>query len=146
VATWLVKTEPGEFSFEDLVRKGVSRWDGVSNPQALIHLRAMKDGDAVLVYHTGDERAIVGLAKVERAAYEDPARPGKNERGEAKFAVVDLRAVAAAREPVALARIKSDERFGEFALVRQGRLSVMPVPAELAAVLRSWAGLGKARG
>jgi len=141
VATWLVKTEPGEFSFDDLARKGAARWDGVSNAQALIHLRAMRDGDAVLVYHTGDEKAIVGLARVKGKPYEDPARPGKNDRGEAKFAVVDLKAVGAAREPVGLARIKADARFGTFALVKQGRLSVMPVPTDLAAVLRSWAGL-----
>ncbi len=115
-------------------------WDGVTNAAALIHLRAMKSGDEAFIYHTGDEKAIVGLARVTKGGYEDPRQPGKNDRGEPKFAVVDLKPLKAARAAVTLAQIKSDKRFKDFALVTQSRLSVMPVPAELDVVLRSLAG------
>jgi hypothetical protein len=95
----------------------------------------------VLVYHTGDEKAIVGLAKVAKAAYEDPAHPGRNERGEPKAAVVDLAAVKAVPNPLTLETIKADKRFAEFALVKQSRLSVMPVPPALAKVITAMTGL-----
>jgi len=138
---FLFKTEPGEFSFDDLERDGSCTWDGVTNAAALIALRSCAVGDDVLIYHTGDERAIVGLARVTKPPREDPANPGTNARGEPKFAVVDLAPVARAKNPVTLSRIKDDVRFKQFPLVTQGRLSVMPVPAPLAKVLRTWAGL-----
>ncbi|MBS0195806.1 MAG: EVE domain-containing protein [Planctomycetes bacterium] len=141
MATFLVKTEPGEYSFAQLVQQKRCMWSGVSNNTALLHLRTMRKGDDVLVYHTGDERAVVGLARVAGAPYEDPQRPGLNAKGEPKFAVVDMTAVKAAKTPVPLMRIKDDAKFKNFALVTQGRLSVMPVEEPLAAVLREWAGL-----
>lgn len=143
MATFLFKTEPGEYSFADLQREKRCVWSGVSNAAALGHLRTARVGDEVLIYHTGDERAIVGLAAVVKGPYEDPARPGKNAKGEAKFAVVELKPVRAAKTPVTLATIKGDRRFAEFALVKQGRLSVMPVAAELDGVLRGMAGMGR---
>lgn len=139
--TFLLKTEPGEFSFADLVSSKLASWDGVTNAAALIALRSMRRGDGAFIYHTGDERAVVGLARVATDPYEDPARPGKNDRGEPKFAVVDIAPLAPARPPVPLSRIKADRRFAAFPLVAQTRLSVMPVPAALDAILRQWAGL-----
>lgn len=141
MATFLFKTEPGEFSYTDLVKEKRSCWNGVSNNAALAHMRTAAVGYEVLIYHTGDEKAIVGLAKVVKAAYEDPEQPGKNAKGEPKFAVVDLSPVKAAKTPVTLAEVKADAKFKEFPLVTQGRLSVMPVPAALDKALRSMAGL-----
>lgn len=140
MATFLFKTEPSEFSYADLAAKKTARWDGVSNPTALIHLRTAAAGDQVLIYHTGAEKAVVGLAQVARAAYEDPARPGRNDRGEPKFAVVDLKAVKPANTPVPLATLKADPRFKDFALIKLSRLSVMPVPHELTGILNKLAG------
>ncbi|CAG0979702.1 hypothetical protein PHYC_01698 [Phycisphaerales bacterium] len=141
MATFLLKTEPGTFSYDDLVRDGRCTWDGVTNPAALQAIRSMKKGDEAMIYHTGDEKAVVGLAKVTRAAYEDPARPGLNDRGEPKFAVVDLSPLRAVKSPLTLADIKADKRFTAFALVKQGRLSVMPVPDALAKAIREKTGL-----
>lgn len=120
---WLVKTEPSTYSFDDLRREKRARWDGVTNPVALKNLREMASGDEVLVYHTGDEKACVGLARVAAAPYPDP----KN----SKLAVVDLEPVRPLAKPVTLAAVKADTAFAEWALVRIGRLSVMPVPAGL---------------
>lgn len=141
MATFLLKTEPGEFAFDDLVRDKSAVWGGVSNPAALKHLRAAAKGDEAFIYHTGDERQIVGLARVSRASYEDPARPGLTPDGEPKFAVVDLVPVRAAKTPLTLAAIKADAQFSAFELVRQSRLSVMPVPTALDKVIRSLTGL-----
>lgn len=141
MATYLVKTEPGDYSFADLVRDGRCVWSGVKNPAALIALRAMKRGDKVLVYHTGDVKAVVGEAKVVSAgAYEDPKQPGTNEKGEPKWAVVDLAPVAEWGKVVTLAAIKADTRLKELGLVRQSRLSVMKVAEAEEKVLR---GMGK---
>lgn len=141
MATWLLKTEPDEFSYSDLAELRESRWDGVTNAQALIHLRAAAVGDDVLIYHTGDEKAIVGLAKVVKAAYEDPAQPGRNARGEPKFAVIDLRAVRVLPSRVTLAQVKASKKCAEFGLVKHPRLSVLPVPPAIDKVIRGWAGL-----
>lgn len=132
---FLVKTEPETFAFADLVRAGQSIWDGVSNPAALIHLRKIRKGDEIFIYHTGSEKAVVGLAVATSAPFEDPKKPGQNDRGEPKFAVVSLAPVRAFATPVTLAAIKADARFAAFPLVTQGRLSVMPVPAALAKAL-----------
>jgi hypothetical protein len=98
-------------------------------------------GDSALIYHTGDAKAIVGLAKVTKSAYEDPAQPGLNDEAKPKAPVVDLAPVKAAKSPVTLAAIKADKRFADFALVKSSRLSVMPVPADLDKILRTLAGL-----
>ncbi len=139
--TFLLKTEPSEYSFDQLQKDKKCTWDGVSNAAALKHMRSMKKGDEVLIYHTGDEKRIVGLARVSKGAYEDPKNPGLNADSEPKTPVVDLAPVKKVPEPVTLAAIKADKRFADFALVRQGRLSVMPVPPEIDAALRAMAGL-----
>jgi predicted RNA-binding protein with PUA-like domain len=120
---WLLKTEPGDYSWDELARAGRVPWDGVRNPAALRNLGAMKPGDRVLVYHTGDEKAVVGIAEVVRAAYPDPKYPG------GKLVVVDLEARARLARPVTLAEMKALPEFRESPLVRQGRLSVVPITA-----------------
>ena len=120
---WLLKTEPGTYSYDDLEREGRAVWDGVSNPVALKNLRTMKEGDAVVVYHTGDERAAVGLAEVARAAYPDP------KKGDPRLVVVDLVPRGRFKRPVTLDEIKSLALFKDSPLVRQGRLSVVPLTA-----------------
>ena len=122
---WILKTEPSTYSFHDLVKAKRAVWDGVANPVALKHLREMAVGDEVIIYHTGDEKACVGLAKVVKAAYPDP------KAGDPKLVVVDLEAGKPLANPVTLAGIKADPAFADMALVRQGRLSVVPVPATL---------------
>jgi len=130
VTIWLLKTEPGEFSFDDLVARGVEPWDGVSNPQALRNLRAAHAGEVCVIYHTGDERQAVGLGTVERTAYPDP-----NESNE-KLIVIDVRAGQRLPKPVTLAQIKADPRFADSPLVRMGRLSVVPLTdTQYAAIL-----------
>ena len=109
---WLVKTEPTTYSFDDLAREGIATWDGVKNPLALKHLRAMQPRDDVLVYHTGNEKAVVGIATVVAAG--DPPK---------------LKATRPLARPVSLAEIKQDKTFADLALVRIGRLSVQPVGA-----------------
>src|SRR3989454_7702939 len=117
---WIVKTEPSTYSFDDLARQKTAVWDGVKNNLALKHLRQMKPGDRVLVYHTGDEKAVVGVADVTSESYPDPKQK------DPKLAVVDLRAGERLPRPVPLAEIKKERAFADLALVRIGRLSVMP--------------------
>jgi predicted RNA-binding protein with PUA-like domain len=121
---WLLKTEPSTYSFDDLVRDKKATWDGVANPVALRNLGAMAKGDQAFVYHTGDQKAIVGIARIERAGYPDP------KLSDPRMVVVDLTPVRPLRKPVTLAAVKADKRFADFALVRISRLSVMPVSAE----------------
>jgi len=121
---WLLKSEPTTYSFADLLREQVTTWDGVKNPAALNHLRTMKNGDQALFYHTGDEKAIVGVARIVSNPYRDP------QLEDPKRAVVDIAPVRGLKTPVSLARIKADPRFAGFALVRIPRLSVMPVTPE----------------
>jgi predicted RNA-binding protein with PUA-like domain len=118
---WLLKTEPSTYSFADLVRDGRTAWDGITNPAALKNLRSAAVGDTCVVYHTGDEKAAVGLAEVVRAAYDDP----KNR--EDKLPVLDLAARGPLGRPVTLAQIKADPAFEGSPLVRQGRLSFVPL-------------------
>jgi predicted RNA-binding protein with PUA-like domain len=118
---WLLKTEPSTYAWADLVRDGRTTWDGVRNPAALAHLRAMRVGDEAMIYHTGSQKAVVGIARVVRAAYPDP------NAGDSRQVVVDLAPVRPLPRPVTLATIKADGRFRDFALVRIPRLSVMPV-------------------
>jgi len=122
-AHWLVKSEPGTYSWSDLVRDGHTRWDGVRNPLARKHLEAMRRGDLVLFYHSGEGKEVVGIARVARESYPDPSAPG------GRWLAVDLEPLRALAEPVALATIKADRRFAGLALIRQPRLSVMPVDA-----------------
>ena len=122
---WLLKTEPEHYSYADLERDGATVWDGVSNNAALLHIRNIRPGDRALIYHTGDERQAVGLAEITSGPYPDPRLD------DPKLVVVDLRPAGRLPRPVTLAAIKADPAFAEFALVRQGRLSVVPVPAEL---------------
>ena len=126
---WLLKTEPGEYSYEDLERDGKTTWDGVTNPVAVRNLRAMKPGDEVVVYHTGSERAAVGLAEVTRAARPDP------KRADERLVVVDIAPRKRLSRPVTLGEIKSLPAFRDSPLVREGRLSVVPLTGE------QWKGL-----
>ena len=118
---WLLKTEPTEYSFDDLLREGTTRWSGVSNPVALKNIRAMKKGDQAFVYHTGKEKRIVGIAEVASDAYPDPRAKS--------LVVIDLKARTSVRTPVTLAEVKAKKEFADFLLVRLPRLSVMPVSA-----------------
>ena len=119
---WLLKTEPAEYAFEDLVREGKTVWDGVTNPLALKHLRAIRKGDELLIYHTGNVRAVVGHARAASDPYPDPAK------NDPKLAAVDVVAVRELPLPIRLEAIKSQRAFRTFELVRLPRLSVMPVP------------------
>ncbi|HYT05716.1 MAG TPA: EVE domain-containing protein [Gemmatimonadales bacterium] len=121
---WIVKTEPSTYSYDDLERQKTAVWDGVKNNLALKHLRQMKPGDRVLVYHSGDQKAVVGMAEVTSAPYPDPKQK------DPKLAVVDLKAVGRLPQPVPLVEIKKDRTFADLGLVRMGRLSVMPASAE----------------
>ena len=123
MAYWLLKSDPETYGFTDLERDRRTTWDGVSNPQALIHLRQMARGDQVLVYHSGRDKAVIGHATVAKGAYPDP------KRGDPKLVVVDLAVGPRLAAPVALATIKADPAFADLGLVRQSRLSVMPVSA-----------------
>ncbi|HUF35249.1 MAG TPA: EVE domain-containing protein [Gemmatimonadales bacterium] len=124
-AYWILKTEPSTYAFADLRREGRARWDGIANAVALKHLRSMRRGDRALVYHTGEEKRLVGLATVASDPYPDPA--GTDERA----AVVDLEPDEPLARPVTLAEVKADPIFAELGLVRVPRLSVVPVPAPL---------------
>ncbi len=116
---WLLKTEPSTYSWDDLEREKKAVWDGVTNPVALRNIAAMTPGDDALIYHTGDEKAVVGLARVTKAAYPDP------KARDPKLLVVDLAPVRCVARRTTLAEIKADPLFRESALVRQGRLSVV---------------------
>ncbi|HEY0582551.1 MAG TPA: EVE domain-containing protein [Chloroflexota bacterium] len=132
---WLLKTEPNEFSFDDLVARGVEPWDGVANPTALRNLRSAEKGETVVIYHTGDERQVVGLGTVERTAYPDPKRDNE------KLIVIDVRAGQRLPRPVTLDQIKADGRFADSPLVRMGRLSVVALSDAQYAALLELAGL-----
>jgi predicted RNA-binding protein with PUA-like domain len=118
---WLLKTEADEFSFDMLRARGPSCWDGVRNVEARNNLRRMQTEDLVFIYHTGKERAIVGVARVVKTAYRDPS----SER--AIWSAVDVEALEPLPHPVTLATLKADSRFATCPLVRKPRLSVMPI-------------------
>jgi len=127
---WLVKSDPETYGWDELVKDGKTRWDGVRNAQARNNLQAMRAGDLALFYHSGEGKQIVGVAKVVKAAYPDPTTD------DARWLVVDLAPVARLREPVTLADVKRDAALADIALVRQGRLSVMPIaPRAFARIL-----------
>lgn len=119
---WLFKSDPEHYSFPDLVRDKKTVWDGISNNLALKHLRGVRRGDRVMIYHSGSERAIVGLAEVLSDPYPDPRQM------DPKLVVVDIAARETLAEPVTLEQIKSHAALKDFDLVRLPRLSVMPVP------------------
>lgn len=120
---WLLKTEPDSYSWDDLVRDKKTVWDGVRNFQARSNLKKMEKGDVVFIYHTGDQKAIIGEARVTRSAFPDPK--------DAEWIVVELSVGKPLKKPVSLAQIKSDKRLQDMVLVRASRLSVQPVkPSE----------------
>lgn len=122
MAHWLLKTEPDSYSWNDLARDKRTAWDGISNALALKHLRSMKKGDTVLIYHTGSERAAVGVADVVSSPYPDPA--GDDDR----LVMVDVKPRKKLANPVTLDAFKADKTFAGWDLLRIGRLSVVPVP------------------
>ncbi len=122
---WLLKTEPGDYSWDDLVRDGRATWDGITNPLALKHLRGASAGDEVVIYHTGTERSAVGLARVTKGPYPDP-------RGnDPRRVVVDIEPVAALPRPVTLEQCRQDAAFAGWELLRLPRLSFVPVPGPM---------------
>ncbi|HET9133794.1 MAG TPA: EVE domain-containing protein [Gemmatimonadales bacterium] len=133
MATLILKTEPFKYSFDDLLRDGKAVWDGVANAQALIVLRGAKVGDEALIYHSNEGKAIVGIAKVTRAAYPDP------KLDDPKLVVIELAPVKALAKPVTLAEMKATPGLEELGLIRQSRLSCMTVSAAHRKLLR---GLG----
>ncbi|HMF95494.1 MAG TPA: EVE domain-containing protein [Vicinamibacterales bacterium] len=131
---WLFKEEPTHYGYDDLVKDKQTVWSGVKNPLAQKHLRSVKKGDQIFYYHTGDEKAVVGIARALGDAYPDP-----NDKN-GKASVVDVAPVKKLPRPVTLAEIKADKAFAGFPLVRISRLSVMPVTAQEWARIEKMAG------
>lgn len=130
MAYWLLKSDPDTYSFHDLKHDKKTVWDGVSNSLALRHIRSMKKGDTAFVYHSGEEKSIVGIAGIVSDPYPDPRQK------DPKLAVVEIKYAEQLIRPVTLAAIKARKEFADFALVRMSRLSVMPVtPAHWKAIL-----------
>lgn len=125
MALWLLKTEPGDYTWDDLCRDRKTAWDGVANALALKHMRTMKKGDLALIYHTGDERAAIGIAELTSDPYADPKEEDE------RLVVVDLKPKRKLAQPVTLSDIKADPAFAGWDLLRISRLSVVPVPEEL---------------
>ncbi len=125
MAHWILKTEPTTYAFADLVRERRTRWEGVSNAVALKHIRSMHEGDHALIYHTGNEKSLIGSARIVSEPYPDPAQ------ADPKLVVVDLEAGTPLARPVTLAEIKADPAFRDLGLVRLSRLSVVPVEPTL---------------
>lgn len=121
---WLFKSEPSCYSYDDLERDKKTVWDGVANNLALKYLRQVKKGDLAIVYHTGDEKAAIGICEVVSNPYVDPKEQ------DPKLAVVDVKPKKRLSKPVTLASIKANEAFADFLLVKMSRLSVMPVTKE----------------
>ena len=121
MSNWLFKEEPANYSYDDLVRDGKTSWTGVRNPVAQRNLRSVKKGDRIFFYHTGDVKAVVGIAKAADAAYPDPADK------DGKLYAVDVVPVKKLTRPITLKAVKADKSFADFPLTRIPRLSVMPV-------------------
>jgi len=121
---WLMKSEPGTYSWNDLVRDGKTYWDGVRNYQARNFMKEMKTGDLVLYYHSVNEKQIIGIAKVVREFYQDPSTDDE------RWVAVDIEPVRELGKPVSISEIKSDAGLAEMVLVRNSRLSVQPVSKE----------------
>jgi predicted RNA-binding protein with PUA-like domain len=135
MAYWLVKSEPGAWSWQQQADAGTTHWDGVRNHQAVNNLKAMRVGDRVLFYHSGEAREIVGIVEVARAYYPDP------NDSSGRFGMVDVRTVGPLPRPVTLAAIKADPRLQNLALVRQSRLSVVPIDADAWALICGMGGV-----
>lgn len=135
MAYWLVKSEPGAWSWQQQADAGTTHWDGVRNFQAVNNLKAMRVGDRVLFYHSGEAREIVGIVEVARAYYPDP------NDSSGRFGMVDVRTVGPLPRPVTLAAIKADPRLQNLALVRQSRLSVVPIDDEAWALICGMGGV-----
>jgi predicted RNA-binding protein with PUA-like domain len=118
---WMVKQEPETYSWSDFVNDGVTDWTGVRNYQARNNLREMKPGDRVLFYHSGKDKAVVGIAEVAKSAYPDPTADDE------QWVAVDLKPIKALKNPVPLAAIRYDKRLSQLPLIRQSQLSVMPL-------------------
>jgi predicted RNA-binding protein with PUA-like domain len=128
MAYWLMKSEPGSYGWDDLARDGGTEWDGVRNPAARLHLRAMKAGDDALFYHSGDDKAAVGIMRIAREGAPDPK--------DGAWVSVAVAPVAALAKPVTLKAMKADPRLAGLEMIRQSRLSVSPVrEGEWAAIL-----------
>lgn len=135
MAYWLMKSEPDSYSWDEMVADGVTHWDGVRNHQASNNMKAMKVGDRAFFYHSNKGREIVGIVEVVREYYPDHT----DESG--RFGMVDVKAVKPVARPVTLKEIKADERLADLALVRQSRLSVVPVSDEHWRILCEHAGV-----
>jgi predicted RNA-binding protein with PUA-like domain len=122
MAYWLMKSEPGSYSWDELVLDGGTEWDGVRNPAARLHLRAMKPGDEALFYHSGDDKAAVGIMRIARGAAPDPKDPN--------WVSVRVEPVRPLAGPVTLKAMKGDARLARLEMIRQSRLSVSPVRDE----------------
>lgn len=122
MAYWLMKSEPGSYSWDDLVRDGTAEWDGIRNPAARLHLRAMKAGDEALFYHSGADKAAVGIMRITREGAPDPRDPN--------WVSVAVEPVAPLARPVTLAAMKAEPRLAKLEMLRQSRLSVSPVRDE----------------
>lgn len=131
---WLFKTEPGAYSFQQLEKDKRTVWDGVKNNLALKHLSGIKKGDEIMIYHTGEEKAAVGIARALSAAYPDP------QKKEPKLLVVEIEAVKPLSRPVTLSEMRSNAKLGKFDLLRLPRLSVMPVSGEQWKIIEGMAG------
>ena len=121
MAYWLLKTDPDTYSYADLERDKKTVWDGVANNLALIHMRAIRKGDLALIYHSGDEKCIVGIAEMASNPYPDPKEVNP------KLVVVDVKSKQRLTRSIPLSEIKANKDFQDFLLVKMGRLSVMPV-------------------
>jgi predicted RNA-binding protein with PUA-like domain len=121
---WLVKQEPEDYSWDDLVRDGQTQWTGVRNFQARNNLKQMAVGDQAFFYHSGKEKSVVGIAEIAKAAYPDPTADDPS------WVAVDIKPLKRLPQPVSLADIKANKKLADFLLVRQSRLSVMPVTKE----------------
>jgi predicted RNA-binding protein with PUA-like domain len=124
MAYWLIKSEPSAYSWDQFVKDKRTSWTGVRNAQAAINLKAMKPGDRCFFYHSNEGKEIVGIAEIVKSAYPDPTDK------EGKAVTVDVKPIGPVAAPVTLAAIKADPKLKEFGLVRQSRLSVVPVSAE----------------
>ena len=121
MAYWLMKSEPGAWSWEDQVKDGTAEWDGVRNHQASNNMKAMKKGDKAFFYHSVNEKRIVGIVTIAKEYYPDPTDKS------GRFGMVDVKALRPFKKPVTLADIKGEPRLENLALLRQSRLSVMPI-------------------
>lgn len=133
--TWLVKSEPSAWSWDDHVKKGIEPWSGVRNHQACNNMKAMRKGDKAFFYHSVDEKRIVGVLEVVGEYRPDPTDESK------RFGLVDFKALKPLKTPVTLAQIKEDPRLEHLALVRQSRLSVTPIDAKAWKILCAMGGI-----